>query len=102
MGWRGCVRRGTLLVFVAMLAVAGACTRTRTLDGSELNQQIATDMQAKLGVEGVAVSCPDDVPAEAGRTFNCTATNPDGTTLTLEVTQTDDQGHVTYEVAGAG
>jgi hypothetical protein len=96
------VRRGTLLVLVAMLAVAGACTRTRTLDESELNQQIATDMQAKkLAVEGVAVSCPDDVPAEAGRTFDCTATNPDGTTLRIEVTQTDDQGRVTYKVVGA-
>ena len=96
------MRRGTLLVLVAMLAVVGACTRTRTLDASELNRQIATDMQAKLGIEGVAVSCPDDVPAEAGRTFDCTATNPDGKTLTIEVTQTDDQGRVTYKVAGAG
>jgi hypothetical protein len=90
-------------LLVAMLAVAGACTRSRTLDASELNKQIATDMQAKkLAVEGVAVSCPDDVPAEAGRTFDCTATNPDGTTLTIQVTQTDDQGRVTYKVLGAG
>jgi hypothetical protein len=96
------VRRGTLLVLVAV-AVAGACTRTRTLEASELNQRIATDMQAKkLADEGVVVSCPDDVPAEAGRTFDCTGTNPDGTTLTIEVTQTDDQGSVTYKVVGAG
>jgi archaellum component FlaG (FlaF/FlaG flagellin family) len=99
------VRRGTLFVLVAIVAVAvaGACTRTRTLDASELNQRIATDMQAKkLADEGVVVSCPDDVPAEAGRTFDCTGTNPDGTTLTIQVTQTDDQGHVTYKVVGAG
>jgi hypothetical protein len=53
-------------------------------------------------VQGVVVSCPDDVPAEAGRTFDCTATNADGTTMTIEVAQSDDQGHVTYKVVGAG
>jgi hypothetical protein len=102
MGWRERVRRGTLLVLVAMLAVAIACTRTRTLDAGELNQRIATDMESTLGIQDASVSCPDDVPAEAGRTFDCTATNPDGTTLTIEVTQTDDQGRVSYKVAGAG
>ena len=43
-----------------------------------------------------------DVPAEAGHTFQCTATSPDGTTMTIEVTQSDDQGHVTYKVVGEG
>jgi Domain of unknown function (DUF4333) len=89
-------------VVVATLAVAGACTRTRTLDASELNTKIATDMQSNLGIQGASVSCPDDVSVEAGRTFNCTATTPDGGTMTIEVTQSDDQGNVTYKVVGAG
>ena len=96
------MRKGTSILLAAMLALAGACTRTKTLDAQQLNQMIASDMQAKLGVQGVTVSCPDGQPAEAGGTFNCTATNPDGTTLTIEVTQTDGQGNVTYKVAGAG
>ena len=96
------MRKGTSVLLVAMLALAGACTRTKTLDAQQLNQMIASDMQAKLGVQGVTVSCPDGQPAAAGGTFTCTATNPDGTTLTIEVTQTDGQGNVTYKVAGAG
>jgi uncharacterized glyoxalase superfamily protein PhnB len=96
------VRRGTAIALAAMLALAGACTRTKTLEAQELNRMIASDMQAKLDVQGVVVSCPDDVPAEAGRTFDCTATNADGTTMTIEVAQSDDQGHVTYTIVGAG
>jgi hypothetical protein len=40
------------------------------------------------------------VPAEAGRTFGCNARNPEGTTMAIEVTQTDDKGNVTYKVVG--
>ncbi len=41
------------------------------------------------------VDCPD-VKAEAGSTFECTATNDEGIEFVLKVTQTDDQGHVVY------
>jgi hypothetical protein len=94
------VRKGTLLLVVAMLAIAGGCTRTKTLDGPGLDQAIATNLSKELNVQGFTVACPDDVPAEAGGTFQCTATNPDGTQITLQVTQTDDHGTVNYEVAG--
>jgi hypothetical protein len=94
------VRKGTAVLVVAMLAIAGGCTRTKTLDGQGLDETLANDLSQKLNVQGFTVSCPDDVPAEAGGTFQCTATNPDGTQITLQVTQTDDQGNVTYEVTG--
>jgi Domain of unknown function (DUF4333) len=89
------------VLLVALLVVAGGCTRTKTLDAQSLDQKLATAMQTQLDVQGV-VSCPDDVPAEAGRVFNCTATTPDGTNMTIQVTQTDDQGTVTFKVVGAG
>jgi uncharacterized glyoxalase superfamily protein PhnB len=89
-------------MLVAVLALAGACSRTKTLAADQLDRMIASDMQAKLHVQGVTVSCPDDVPAETGHTFTCSAANADGSTMTLEVSQTDDQGHVTYKVVGAG
>jgi len=94
------VVNGTLLVLVAVLALAGACSRTKTLDAQGLDTKIASDMQANLGIEGLTVSCPDDVPAEAGHMFQCTVTTPDGKTMTIEVTQSDDQGNVTYKVVG--
>jgi hypothetical protein len=96
------VRRGTSILFVATLVVVGGCTRTKTLDAGSLDQQLASEMQGQLGVQGVTVSCPDDVPAESGRVFDCTATTPEGTTMTIQVTQTDDQGNVTFKVVGAG
>jgi Domain of unknown function (DUF4333) len=96
------VRRGRAIALVGVLALAGACTRTKTLDGQQLDAKIASDMQSNLGIQGASVSCPDDVSVEAGGTFDCTATSPDGGTMTLEVTQSDDQGHVTYKVVGAG
>jgi hypothetical protein len=96
------VRKGTLVSVVAVLALAAGCTRTKTLDGDQLNQMLATSLDQKLNAQGITVSCPADQPAEAGHTFDCTATNPDGTTTTLHVTESDDQGNVTYEVAGGG
>jgi len=94
------VRKGTLLLVVAMLGVGAGCTRTRTLDGQGLNEKLAADLSQKLNEQGITVSCPDDVPAQAGGTFECTATTPDGKQITLQVTQTDDQGNVTYDVTG--
>ncbi len=96
------MRKGTLVMVVAILAFPAGCTRTKTLDGPGLNSALASDLSQKLGVQGITVSCPADEPAEAGHTFDCTATNADGTTITLHVTESDDQGHVTYAVAGGG
>jgi hypothetical protein len=96
------VRRWGSFLFVAVLVVAAGCTRTKTLDANQLDQMLATKMQEQLGVQGVTVSCPDDVDVAAGGTFNCTATNPNGSTITIQVAQTDDQGNVTFKVVGAG
>ena len=96
------VRRGALALVVAVLALPAGCTRTKTLDGPGLNSALASDLSQRLGVQNITVSCPADQPAEAGHTFDCTATNPDGTTITLHVTESDDQGNVTYEVARGG
>jgi len=96
------VRRGTLLLLVATLAVGSGCTRTKTLDGPGLNEVLAADLSQKLDQQGITVSCPDDVPAETGHTFDCTATTANGTPITLHVTESDDQGRVSYQVAGGG
>jgi hypothetical protein len=90
------------VLLVAVLASSSACTRTKTLDGDQLNQVLATSLARKLDTQGITVTCPDDQPAEAGHTFDCTATNPNGTQITLHVTESDDRGNVTYQVAGGG
>jgi Domain of unknown function (DUF4333) len=87
---------------LAAIAVAGgllaACTST--INTQELEQQIARELEAQTGVTPSSVTCPDDVPAEAGGRFECTVTADDGSTATVSVVQEDDQGNVRWEVTG--
>jgi hypothetical protein len=86
-------------VLAGLVAVAlAACTRTVNTDA--LEQQIAAELQAQAGVTPSSVDCPDDVEAEAGGTFTCTATTDDGSTATITVTQQDDEGNLRWEVTG--
>ena len=85
---------------VACLAlVATGCTKTLKID--ELQTQLATQLNSQLNTTGIIVGCPSKVKAETGGTFNCTATLPNGDTVTIRVTQSDDQGHVTWRLVGA-
>ncbi len=81
----------------ATLVLAG-CGGERVVDTDELEGQIASELEAQTGVIPTSVSCPDDVPAEAGATFNCTVTADDGSTANVTVTQTDDEGSLSWEV----
>ncbi len=85
----------TVTVLAATLALSG-CSRVVNTD--ELEAQITSELQRQAGVTASSVDCPDDVPAEAGGTFTCTATADDGSTATIEVVQQDDQGNVKWEV----
>jgi Domain of unknown function (DUF4333) len=89
--------RAAVLLGIAVFAVA--CSKT--LDTAGLQTQIADQLNTKLDTEGITVECPDDVKAEAGSEFDCTGTVPDSGTLTIHVKQTDDEGHVTWEVTDA-
>jgi hypothetical protein len=89
--------RAAVLLGIAVVAVA--CSKT--LDTAGLQTQIADQLNNKLDTSGITVECPDDVKAEAGNEFDCTGTVPDSGTLTIHVKQTDDDGHVTWEVTDA-
>lgn len=87
--------RGVALVAVAVLA-AGC---TKILDKQSLEAQLATDLQSNG--PALTVRCPDGVKAETGATFQCTASDPDGSSFAITVTQTDDQGNVTWKFTSA-
>jgi hypothetical protein len=92
--------RSARLAAVAALALAvAACTKTLDTDGLEgkLKRQVARE----TGLTILAVDCPSDVAVEAGGTFECTAEEESGPTLTILVTQSDDKGNVAWEVADA-
>jgi hypothetical protein len=96
------VHKRRVVVLLASLALVGGCSRTKTLDANDLEETLRAKIEQQLGAHGVTVDCPDDEPAKAGATFQCTATSAAGKTLTIEVTQTDDQGNVTWKATNAG
>jgi hypothetical protein len=91
----------TLVLLLALSVATGACA-PRTLDRDQLERRLARKISAQLGVPGLEVVCPDDVEARQGATLDCIARAPGETEgLRIEVTQLDDDGNVTWEIAGA-
>jgi hypothetical protein len=90
-----------LSIAAAGLLVVAAASCTKQLDTAGLEDQLRTDLQEKLGRAVASVDCPPDVDAKAGVTFRCTATGEDGSTTIVEVSQDDDQGHVSWTVVDA-
>jgi uncharacterized protein DUF4333 len=87
--------RARTIVVACSLIGTFACTKT--LDSAGLEEQIVAQLEQKGGPQVSSVSCPDGVKVETGSTFTCTATG-DGTTWTIEVTQTDDKGNVEIRI----
>lgn len=88
------------LVAVAVLAISmAACTKTLDTDG--LESQLKSQFEEQTDSVLASVECPNDVKAEAGGTFECTAEDESGATFTLTITQVNDQGRVDWEVTDA-
>lgn len=87
------------LVALATVALAASVLVgcSSTIDVSSLEEQVQKGMAEQLGGEWT-VQCPDSMEVKAGLTANCEATSTDGTTEQVNITQTDDQGNVTWEV----
>jgi Domain of unknown function (DUF4333) len=85
--------RGFALASLALIATA--CTDRIDVPG--LESRLAADLQAQYSTS-FTVSCPDDVEVGKGNDFECAAEGEDGTTLTLQMTQVDDEASVTYEI----
>ena len=79
----------------ALAIVATACTAR--LDVPGLEARLRQELRARYDTT-FTVACPDDIEVGRGNDFECTADGEDGTTLTLRMTQVDDQASVTYEI----
>lgn len=91
------VRFARVVALAAVAALAVGCTKI--LDKRGLETQLATEVQQNG--PALTVHCPDGVKAQAGATFQCTATATDGSSFALTVTQTDAKGNVSWRFTGA-
>jgi hypothetical protein len=66
----------------------------RMVEPESVQQEIVRITQTAVGVAPADVRCPEEIRAEAGGTFACTAT-VEGQPVTYNVRQTDDQGNLT-------
>lgn len=96
---RSPLRRLSRRAALPVLAVAAAATLAGcsvSVGGSDLDTgDVETEIQEGLtdeGIDGATVECPEDIEAEEGNEFTCTATATDGSTAQILVTQTDDDG----------
>lgn len=82
----------------ATLLALGACGGDDKIDSGALEDEIQNGLVEETGIEPSAVECPDDIEAEEGSEFDCTATAEDGTEATVEITLTDDDGSFDWYV----
>ncbi|MGH2681094.1 MAG: DUF4333 domain-containing protein [Actinomycetota bacterium] len=90
----------TLVLLLLLSLLTSACA-SRTLDPDQLERRLESGLADQLAVSGVRVECPDDIQAREGNTLECTARAPgERRGLRIVVTQLDDDGNVSWELAG--
>ena len=87
---------GTSLAVVLGPALSG-CGHGK-LDSGKLEGELRSSIQRTTHVRLGAVHCPDDIRVGKGRRATCTANNPAGVRVSIDVTQSDAHGHVLYRV----
>jgi hypothetical protein len=85
-----------LLAVGAVLVLIVGCSTSVYLDNERLEQEIEAWFQDGAQIT-TDVTCPANEPIKQGDVFNCTAHTPDGLTLTVQVTQTDGSGTVSWQ-----
>jgi Domain of unknown function (DUF4333) len=95
------IRSATAVLVVALPILLATGCRPTLLDSEGLESQLQTQLAQELGTGVLSVSCPDDVEVAAKSSFECTASGGDGADLTVTVTQTNDEGDVTWKVTDA-
>jgi len=99
------LRRGGLTaapgIVVAPLVIGcSVSVGTGGLNETKLQDEIHNKIQQVTGVAPATVNCPTDAKQGKGNDFQCAAI-VEGQTVTVNVTQTDDSGHVTFATADA-
>ncbi len=86
------------LALVMLAGVTAGCAKT--LDTMGLQETQRQQLEAQLG-QKLSVSCPAGPEVKVGATFECVVEGPGSGTLTVEVTEQDEKGSVTWEIVQA-
>lgn len=90
--------RGVLLAaLLAAASVSGCSAGTGGYDADRVEREIRDHVAETFpSVRVGRATCPEEIEEGAGAEFECEV-NVEGQPLTLAVTQTDDDGHATFE-----
>lgn len=86
-------------MFAAATLLLGACGHDEpaTLDHARLVASIKKwAVKGSGGYQLIKVTCPSDIPIEAGRDFHCLVSDDQGNKIRVTVTIEDDKGTVTW------
>jgi hypothetical protein len=85
-----------------LLSILVASCAPRTLNTDQLERRLGRELSERLGVSGIVTRCPEGIEVRRRATFECTARAAgEDVGIRIVVTQLDDDGHVTWEIAGA-
>jgi hypothetical protein len=103
MGIRLDKRRATLLAIVALAAMLVGCGKT-TVQSESAEDSVVGVVSKQTGFHPDDVSCPDDVEAKVGNSFECSFTGPDGPyTASVEIRQVEGEDvlfHIETRLSG--
>ena len=80
------------IVSIGLIAAVGT-----TLDSTLIEQQIARGISDQLGITAVA-TCPRLMVGTTGTVFQCEAVDPNGDSVIVDVTVTDNVGDVSWAI----
>jgi hypothetical protein len=84
-------------VAIAAVFALAACGE-EVLDVDKGESEVAPELERQTGTRSVSVDCPEEVEIEDGGTFECGVSTEGGVEAKVEVTQTDDEGNVRWEL----
>jgi hypothetical protein len=88
----------TLLLAAPVLALTAGC-KSQTLDANKMQTYLQDELKAK-NVTLTSVTCPTGIALKRGTTFQCTGKDDQGTTGVFDMTVTDNNGTVSWNLEG--
>ena len=90
------VRKILFLELIVVVTLSAGCVRY--LDMKNAEAIIKTGLNEQLGLAFSSVTCPETREMKTGDVFECKAVAETGGDLTVQVTQSDDQGKVNWKL----